>query len=218
MYLDLLDKYKTDILISSELALFTNALKNELTDILGIFIQIYKKYKVKENLLGVEYILSLPDSLQQQYNSENAFSENSTNEVRMTNITAVSNPKLLQLLITKSADIVTGIAYAGRDITRNGQLKPQIELGFKNSDKDITLAIGTKLSSKQAEKVDQLQEVNTGKLDIFDNLLYSSGLESYLIKNLLSELGATFTVDFNKYNSKFFLTIVLDKFHKQSVN
>lgn len=214
--LDMLDKYGSDILTASELTLSSGFSKTELTDIFRIFIQVYEHNLNQAKKLDVEYKLNLPDDLQQEYRLSIANTTIPKELIELSSVSAVTNPGLLEILIGKTIDIVTGIALAGKEKSGTDPEKPQIELNLLKSEKDIKLTIGTRLNSKQKEDVNQLLGVNKGKLEILDNLLLSSGLESYLIKNIIDLLGFTFTADFNKYNSKLSLTITIDKFFQQS--
>ncbi len=214
-YLDLLSKYETDIITTSELTLLPNFSNTELTDIFRLFVKVYEQNLNQAKTMDIEYNLNLPDDLQQEYTLSVVDSIIPKQLIAPSRVSTVTNPKLLEVLIGKTIDILTGIALAGKDKFSKSNEKPQVELHLINSEKDIRLVIGTKLNSTQITNIGQLLEINTGKLEVLDNLVLSSGLESYLIKNIVNLLGLTFIADFNKYNSKLSFTITLDKYLQQ---
>lgn len=213
--LDLLKKYERDILTASVLNLYPSSIKAHVTDVFRVFAQIYEQYQTQLKKINVEYKLNLSKDLEEEYrfSINNSLSEELS---QPSSASAVTDRRLLQILIEKTMDIVTAIAYAnqGGSPTQNKQVL--VELGLNPSKDNIKLIFDTKFNPNQKEAIEGLLNINKGQYEVLDNLTFSSGLESHIIKNIIDHLGISFTADFNQYNSKISFTITVDKFFHQS--
>lgn len=216
LYLDLLKKYERDILTTSELNLYPSSIKTNVTDVFRVFAKIYEQYQKQLKKINVEYKLNLSEDLEEEYRLSIANNSLSEELTQTSSVSAVTDQRLLQILIEKTMDIVTAIAYAnkGNSSAQNKQIL--VELGLKPSIDNIKLIFETKFNPNQKEAIEGFLSINKGKYEVLDNLTFSSGLESHIIENIIDNVGISFTADFNQYSSKLSFTLTLDKFYHQT--
>lgn len=211
IYLEILKKYERDILIASEFNLYPAAPKVKVTDILRVFIRTMAQHKQFAQKLNINHKLNLAEQYQTDYRSITT-SENLPDYLtEPSSLSVTTDPELLQLLIEKTLDVVTAIAYATRESLSAHDQNALVELEISPSETDIKLTVKTKINPEPKEVVKFL-DINKGHLEIIDNLALSSGLESLIIKNILNLLSVSLTTEYNQYNHNLSFQISVNKY------
>lgn len=206
LYLRILGKYEHDLLISSELNLYSPPVKGSLVDIFRILLQTIEQEKPFAQNLGVNLKLNVPEELQEEYLLQR--SQNSLPEylIEPSFASVVTNPWFTRTLIEKTIESAVSFTSSAK----NNLVELEINM-LKDS---VKLTVKTKISPSFDGNIRQFLDINNGNFEAFDRLGLSSGLESYIIKNIVSLLDISFTTEYNKYSSQLILNIIINKYLK----
>lgn len=212
LYLQILKKYEQDILTVSGITLHPSSIKIKMADIFRMFTQISRQNRQLIEGLNIDYQLNLSEALQDEYRLKLTDDKLPENLTSLSSLSVTTDPKLLKILIEKTFDIATSVAYTHRKTLTPHDKKAVVGLELLPSDDDIKLSVSTRVNPDSKEIIEKLLDINNGNLETIDNLPLSSNLESYIIKHLTSLLNASFVTEYNQYNNQLSFNLSVGKY------
>lgn len=209
LYLDILKIYEKDMLIASKLDLDPKSLKIKLADILKITLQIQKQQQSLLQRLGIDYKITLPENFQEELRLAKANASLPEYLSGASVFSVTTDARLFEILMEKMFGILTSLAYMNKEGLPGG--KACVELEFSLTDSNISLLFKTRINPKAKEKIQDYLGISASNLELTDNLPLSSGLESYLIKNIINFLGLSFKTEYNEFNNILTFNITVNK-------
>lgn len=200
LYLDILNNYETDILLAAQINLMVKP-KVQIIDFFRLLDKVYNQYHEFAQRLNIGYELVLPEELQEEYKYKITDNTLPESVAPPSSLSAVSNLFLLQTLMEKTVYIINFIAHLNK-VNLPPQKTPVVITELTLLEDNFKLTFQTIVGAT-------FKGIN---LKTLDNLSFSSGLESYLIKSISDLLGTAFSVEYNQYNSKLIFTLKINKY------
>lgn len=199
-YLNLVNGYEIDLLIAAQINQITKP-PTQITDLFRLIAKIYEQHQQLARQLNIGYELILPDELQEEYQHKIAGNTLPEDITPPSTLSVVTNPFLLQILLEKVAGLTASLAYTSKRGLPAGQ-KPKAVIKLALLENCFKLTFQT--AADPALKEISLQALN--------NLSFSSGLESCLIKNIADLLGIAFAAEYSQSDSKLSFTLTISKY------
>ena len=93
-----------------------------------------------------------------------------------------------------------------------------IELELSSFENEIKLVVKTKINPEPKEIIQEFLDINKGNLEMVDNLALSSGLESYIIKNITNLLNISLTTEYNQYSHHLSFNLSINKYFNRPLH